>query len=100
MAPAEIIERHVIFHVLPGKEAEFETFFQEQYRPAMAKTAGFIKAELLRDAENQNDFMMVLRFDSVDSAATWRASPEHENLKPHIKSLYSGSELKVYQFLA
>jgi antibiotic biosynthesis monooxygenase (ABM) superfamily enzyme len=100
MAPEEIIERQVTFHVLPGREAEFETFFQQQYRPAMAKTSGFIKADLLRDAENHTDLMMVLRFDSVDSAAAWRASPEHEALKPHLKSLYSGSELKVYQVRA
>ncbi len=100
MAPEEIIERQVTFHVLPGRETEFETFFQEQYRPAMAKTAGFIKADLLRDAENQNDLMMVLRFDSADSAAAWRASLEHEALKPQLKSLYSTSELKVYQVRA
>ena len=100
MAPDDSIERHVTFHVLPGKEAEFETFFQEQYHPAMAKTKGFIKAELLRDAENQSDLKMVLRFDSSASAADWRGSEAHQALKPHLKSLYNSSELKVYQVRA
>ena len=100
MAQNNHIERHVTFHVLPGKEAEFETFFQEQYRPAMAKTQGFVKAELLQDTENQSDLKMVLRFDSSESAAAWRASDAHQALKPDLKSLYDGSELKVYQVKA
>jgi heme-degrading monooxygenase HmoA len=100
MAPDKHIERHVTFHVLPGREAEFEAFFQEQYRPAMAKTEGFIKAELLKDTENPSDLKMVLRFDSLESAADWRASDIHQALKPGLKSLYDGSELKVYQVSA
>lgn len=94
-----IIERHVTFHVLPESVEEFEDFFQQQYRPAMAKTDGFIKAELLKDKESPQDLKMILRFDSPESAAAWRASEAHETLKPHLKSLYDGSELKFYDVL-
>jgi heme-degrading monooxygenase HmoA len=93
------IERHVTFHVLPGKEAEFERFFKDEYRPAMSQTGGFIKAELLKDTESPHDMQMVLRFESIEAAADWRASDIHTALKPHLKSLYDGSELKVYEFL-
>lgn len=93
------IERHVTFHVFPGKVEEFEQFFQEEYRPAMASTHGYIKAELLKDTENPKDLQMVLRFESNEAADSWRASDAHTALKPRLKSLYDGSELKVYEFI-
>jgi heme-degrading monooxygenase HmoA len=100
MSAAGAIERHVMFHVLTGKTKDFEQFFQSEYRPAMAQTAGYIKAELLKDTENPQDLTMVLRFDSPESAAAWRASERHAALKPTLKSLYDGSELKVFEVLA
>jgi heme-degrading monooxygenase HmoA len=93
------IERHVTFHVLPEEVGEFELFFEKEYRPAMATTDGFIKASLLKDAENPQDLKMVLRFESSESAARWRASEAHTALKPRLKSMYSGSELKVYEII-
>lgn len=100
MGGGNVIERHVTFHVLPDKEADFEKFFKSQYRPAMAQTEGYIKAELLKDTENPQDMVMVLRFDSEESAAEWRSSDRHQALKPHLKSMYEGSLLKVFEFLA
>ena len=97
---AKGIERHVTFHVLPDKVEEFENFFVEEYRPAMENTNGFVKAELLKDTENPQDLKMVLRFESSDAAAGWRASGSHAALKPRLKSMYSGSELKVYEVIA
>jgi len=94
------IERHVTFHVLPEAVDEFEKFFEQEYRPAMKNTNGFIKAELLKDTENPQDLKMVLRFESSDAAADWRASESHAVLKPRLKSMYSGSELKVYEVIS
>lgn len=93
------IERHVTFHVLPGKAGEFEEFFTGDYRPAMSQMTGFIKAELLKDSDNPQDLQMVLRFESEAAAAGWRTSEPHAALKPKLKSLYSGSELNVYEVL-
>lgn len=92
-----MIERHVTFHVLPNKGKEFARFFEEEYRPAMAKTEGFLKAELLKEMDTDQDFVMILRFESLDAAAGWRASSEHAELKPHLKSLYDSSELRVLE---
>jgi len=39
----------------------------------------------------------LLRFESLDAAAAWRTSGAHQDLKPHLKSLYNGSELKVLE---
>jgi len=93
------IERHVTFHVLPQEVQEFENFFAREYRPAMEKTKGFIKAELLKDTENPQDLIMVLRFESSNAAGDWRESEAHAALKPRLKSMYSGSELKVYEVI-
>lgn len=92
-----MIERHVTFRFLPTKEQEIARFFEEEYRPAMAKTEGFLKAELLKDMDHAQDFMMVLRFESIASAAARRSSGLHQGLKPQLKSLYDGSELKVLE---
>lgn len=94
-----MIERHVIFKVLPGKGADFTKYFEEQYRPAMAKTDGFVKAELLRVLDSNSDYMMMLRFEDLESAAAWRSSSLHQELKPGLKALYNGSELMVLQVL-
>jgi heme-degrading monooxygenase HmoA len=92
-----MIERHVTFHVLPELEGEFVRFFGEEYRPALKKIEGFVQAGLLRDSESERDFLMTLRFTSAETAAAWRASEAHQVLKPHLKSLYEGSELKVLE---
>lgn len=95
-----MIERHVTFDIFPQKTAEFERLFVEEYRPAMARMIGFIKVDLLRDQENINSYQMVIRFETADTAAGWRASPEHQALKPKIKALYSASHLQVYDVIA
>lgn len=94
-----MIERHVTFHVHPGKEQAFHAFFKEAYEPAMSETPGFISASLLQEHEQSSNIKMVLRFESLEAAAAWRASEKHEELKPSLKSHYEGSELLVYDVL-
>lgn len=95
----EEIERHITFQVLPEEVEKFGIFFKQEYRPAMENTNGFVKAELLKDMENPQDLKMVLRFESSDAAAGWRASESHAALKPRLKSMYSDSEIKVYEVI-
>jgi heme-degrading monooxygenase HmoA len=94
-----MIERHVTFHVHPGKEGSFRSFFREVYAPAMARTPGFVSANLLQDQEESSDLKMVLRFESIDAAAAWRSSPAHEELKPRLKAHYEGSDVLVYDMV-
>ncbi len=95
-----MIERHVTFNVLPNKCGDFEKFFVEQYRPGMSTMRGFVNVELLREAEQPNQYQMVIRFDSSESAAEWRNSTIHKSLQPEFKSLYSESKLLVYEVIA
>ncbi len=95
-----MIERHVTFNVLPGKERAFERLFVEEYRPAMSGMPGFVRVELLREREDPTKYQMVIRFESLETAANWRNSELHQALKPKIKALYNGSSLKIYDVVA
>jgi len=95
-----MIERHVTFNVLAGKTKEFEELFTKEYRPAMAAMPGFVKVELLAEQEYPSQYQMVIRFESMETAAGWRSSDAHMALKPKIKALYDGSKLVVYDVIA
>jgi len=95
-----MIERHVTFDVFPDQAGAFEQFFQEEYRPAMSKMPGFIRADLLQEQETPGRYQMVIRFESGEAAAHWRASTEHQALSPRLKSMYSESHLQVYEVVA
>jgi len=94
-----MIERHVTFEVFSDKTQAFEKLFGEEYRPAMVSMSGFIKVDLLREQGKPNIYQMVIRFESAEYAAGWRASPEHQSLSPKLKSLYSESQLQVYEVI-
>jgi heme-degrading monooxygenase HmoA len=74
-----MIERHVTFNVLPGQEQAFERLFVEEYRPATSRVPGFVKAELLREQEDPNQYQMVIRFESLETAANSRNSDQHQS---------------------
>ena len=67
-----MIDRHVTFDVAPGKEAEFETFVKDQYRPAMSTVPGFFKLDLLREIEAPIHYKMVIGFETQEAAKDWR----------------------------
>jgi heme-degrading monooxygenase HmoA len=95
-----MIERHVTFEVLPDQTARFESFFKEEYRPAMSKSPGFIAVGLLAQKDNPARYQMIIRFESQTDADAWRASEAHKTLSPRLKSLYSASQVTVYEPVA
>jgi antibiotic biosynthesis monooxygenase (ABM) superfamily enzyme len=95
-----MIERHVAFQVLPGKSAEFETFFRSTYAPTMARQPGFGGAELLQPESGSTELVMVLRFADLTAAQAWRESDDHKRLSPTLKSLYESSAVQVFNILA
>ena len=95
-----MIERHVTFHVIPGKEKDFETFFKEAYSIAMSKQPGFVSVTLLKEHEKEAVYQMAIRFQSLETAAAWRDSPDHKVLSPKIKALYKESAVQVYEMIA
>ena len=95
-----MVERHVTFNVIPGKEKDFETLFKEAYGVAMSKQPGFISVNLLREHQKEAVYQMVIRFQSLETAAAWRDSADHKALSPRIKALYKESTVQVYEVIA
>ncbi len=95
-----MIERHITFNVHSDKTGAFERFFVDTYRPAMAVSPGFVRADLLREADRPTRYQMVLRFDDLDSAASWRTSDVHRGLQPDLLALYSDNEIQAYEVIA
>ena len=91
-----MIERHITFNVHPGKNTDFERFFADRYRPAMSESPGFVRVELLREAEDQTRYHMMLRFQDAETAAGWRTSPVHQALQPALAALFSTNEIQGY----
>ena len=95
-----MIERHVMFNVIPGKEKDFETLFKDAYCIAMSKQPGFVSVTLLREHEKEAVYQMVIRFQSLETAAAWRDSADHKTLSPKIKVFYKESTVRVYEVVA
>jgi antibiotic biosynthesis monooxygenase (ABM) superfamily enzyme len=95
-----MIERHVTFNVIPGKEKDFETLFKDAYSIAMSKQKGFASVTLLKEHEKEAVYQMVIRFQALETAAAWRDSEDHKALSPKIKALYKESSVKVYEVIA
>jgi len=95
-----MIERHVTFNVIQGKEKDFEILFKEAYGVAMSKQPGFVSVTLLKEHEKDAVYKMVIRFQSLETAAAWRDSADHKALSPKIKTLYKESTVQVYGVIA
>jgi len=95
-----MIERHVTFNVLPGKEKGFEALFKEDYSVAMSRQPGFVSVTLLREHGKEAVYQMAIRFESIETAAAWRDSSDHKALSPRIKTFYSESTVQVYEVIA
>jgi antibiotic biosynthesis monooxygenase (ABM) superfamily enzyme len=95
-----MIERHVTFSVIPGKEKDFETLFKEEYSTAMSKQPGFVSVALLKEHEKEAVYQMVIRFQSLETATAWRDSADHKALSPKIKALYKENIVQVYEVIA
>lgn len=95
-----MIERHVTFLVIPGKEEEFERLFKEEYSLAMSSMPGFVNVHLLADSNDPQRYRMVIRFHTSEEASAWRSSLAHQNLQPKIKALYRESQAEEYRVIA
>ena len=95
-----MIERHATFHVVPGEEKDFEDLFKEEYSIAMSRQPGFVSVTLLKEHEKEAVYQMVIRFQSLETAAAWRNSTEHKALSPRIKALVKESTAQVYEVIA
>jgi antibiotic biosynthesis monooxygenase (ABM) superfamily enzyme len=94
-----VIERHITFNVHPDATQRFERFFADEYRPTMSRSAGFVRCELLREADSPTRYQMTFRFDDPSTAAAWRTSEVHQALQPALLALYSDNEIQGYEVI-
>lgn len=92
-----MIERHVTFNVIPGKEKDFEALFHDAYGPAMSRQPGFVSVSLLKGQDQEALYRLAIRFESLETAAAWRESADHKALAPRIKALYTDSSVQVFE---
>jgi len=95
-----MIERHITFSVPADHAGDFERFFVERYRPAMAASPGFVRVDLLREADDATRYQMVLRFADLDASIGWRTSPVHQGLQPDLNALVVSSAVQAYEVVA
>jgi quinol monooxygenase YgiN len=95
-----MIERQVHFDVHPEKVEEFVAFFKNEYRPAMAKSEGFVSVDLLVDPREPGNYQMAIRFTSRECSDAWRASEAHQLLSPRLKEMYSTLQVVVFEVAA
>ncbi len=79
--------------------AAFEQFIAGGYGPAMAKSPGFAKLDLLREAESPTRYRMVFRFEDAAGAAGWRTSEVHQALQPALKALIVDMVVQGYEVI-
>jgi antibiotic biosynthesis monooxygenase (ABM) superfamily enzyme len=94
-----LIERHITFNVHPDRTADFEQFIDGEYRPAMAGAPGFVRCELLREADSPTRYQMAFRFEDADKAAAWRTSEVHLALQPALKELHAEMVIQAYEVI-
>ena len=63
----------------------------------MAGTPGYLGAELLREADSDTRYQMVLRFADAEASAAWRNSEVHRSLQPSLEALHTGMEIQGYE---
>jgi heme-degrading monooxygenase HmoA len=90
-----MIERHIPFTVEHDHQAEFETFFKEEYRPAAERSDGLLAIALLRGQDDPTNYTMTFRWTDADSAAAWRVSLAHEALQPSLHRLSSMGDIRI-----
>ncbi len=95
-----MIERHLTFTVDPANADAFERFMTDEYGPAMARSPGFVRLDLLREADDRTRYQLAFRFSDAGSAAGWRTSTVHQALQPALQALHRGMVVQGYDVIA
>ncbi len=90
-----MIVREVSLQVAIDRQAEFVSFWKNEYREAMSRQPGFLAARLLKSTGSEDELQMMLEFATEEQAAQWRASPEHKRLGPRLKEFAPVLTVKV-----
>ena len=77
-----------VLNVIPGREGEFERAFSEARR-IIASTPGFISLELQKCIEQQNRYVLLVRWATLeDHTIGFRQSAEYQRWKALLHHFY------------
>ncbi len=83
-----MIVEHVVLPVIPGRETEFLAAFA-QAQPIISSRPGFIGLTLNRGIERPNEFLLLVRWESVEAHIVgFRQSPEYLEWKKLLHHFY------------
>ena len=84
-----MILESAVLDVKPGREAEFETAFGEA-KAIIASMKGFSGLELQRCVENRSRYLLLVRWDSVESHTVgFRQGPDYAKWSALLHRFYS-----------
>ena len=96
-----MIERHITFTVEPRhRRASSSASSPSATGRRWPPRPGYVRVELLREAEDATRYQMVLRFQDLDASVGWRTSPVHQGLQPDLNALVSSSVVQAYEVIA
>jgi heme-degrading monooxygenase HmoA len=94
-----MIERHLTFGIDAGQASPFETFFGDEYAPALRAFAGCLGVRLLREPQGGR-YRLVSVFETEGAEKTWRASPTHAGLSPRIRAFLRDHTLEYFSVIS
>jgi heme-degrading monooxygenase HmoA len=83
-----MILEHVVLPVIPGRECDFLEAFAEA-RPIIEASPGFIDLELRRGIERPNEFLMLVRWETLEAHTQgFRSSPAYARWRELLHHFY------------
>lgn len=83
-----MILEHAILPVVPGREAEFESAFDEA-KAIIASMPGFVDLSLSRSIETPNEYVLLVHWESVEAHERgFRGSPEYQQWRALLHGFY------------
>lgn len=83
-----MILEHVVLPVIPGREAEFLTAFDEA-RSIIGSSPGFVDLSLSRGLERPNEFLLLVQWETLEAHTVgFRQSPAYLRWKALLHHFY------------
>lgn len=89
----------VFAQIKPGHEAEFESGWAEIDRE-VAKTPGYIRAELLRRSDRPSSYVLLSEWESREAFLAWEDRPVHRATSTPIRPYWDGMPDRVIYDIA
>lgn len=83
-----MIIEHAVLNVKSGRRAEFISAMQSAY-PIISRQAGFMSFEILPSVEIENQFLLLVRWDSIESHKVgFRGSDDYQKWRALLHHFY------------